>query len=204
LPIAPVSVGHARLHLDLPPPKGAAGAAAQGPALGFKLLAGPVQLPPEPVPGAPPLLWALGPGIAHLDLEGSLGGPFPLAATPLDWITRWRDGGGALTLHLVALDWGKLGASGTTRLALDANLQPVGSATVRLTGFGDTLDALAAAHAVPQRTADTAKAVLSLMARPQESGPPVVEAPLSLKDRTVLVGRIPLARMPPVQWSTAQ
>ena len=45
-----------------------------------------------------------------------------------------------------------------------------------------------------------AGAVLGLMARPQPSGPPVVEVPLSLQDRTLSLGRIPLLRLPELVW----
>ena len=53
---------------------------------------------------------------------------------------------------------------------------------------------------MPQRSAMAAGAVLALMARPQPSGPPVVEVPLSLQDRTLSLGRIPLLRLPELVW----
>ena len=39
------------------------------------------------------------------------------------------------------------------------------------------------------------------MARPSpDGGPPAVEAPLSLQNRTLALGRIPLLRLPELVW----
>jgi len=193
-----LTIGHAHgsasWHLD----------AGKGvPALSLAVQAGPIVLPSEPPAGAPQNLWALGNRLDRADLLASIDGPVVRAASPAAWATQWRDGGGTARLQVNALDWGRLSSSGTATLSLDAGLQPQGSATLRLAGFGETLDALAAARVIPPRTASTAKAVLSLMARPQASGPPVVEAPLTLQDRTLQFARFPLARMPELQWSAA-
>ena len=59
-----------------------------------------------------------------------------------------------------------------------------------------------AAHAVAPQTAFAGKALLGLMAQPQPDGSSVVEVPLTLKDRTLLLGRLPLARLPELVWPT--
>lgn len=176
-------------------------ALAGQPALSLAVRTEAMQLPPEPLAGVPGELWALGNQIRRLDLAIAVNGPVIRVASPMLWATAWRNGGGTATVTLAGLDWGSLGASGAATLSLDAALQPAGTATLRVSGFAETLDALAAARIVPARTVSTAKAVLSLMARPQPNGPAVVEAPLTLQDRTLQFARFPLARMPIVQWS---
>jgi hypothetical protein len=61
---------------------------------------------------------------------------------------------------------------------------------------------LVANHAVAPRTALAVNAVLGLMTTiPADGGAPQVELPLALRDRTVTLGQIPLARMPELVWS---
>ena len=55
------------------------------------------------------------------------------------------------------------------------------------------------------RTAMAAGAVLALMARsPAGGGAAVVEAPFSLQNRTLALGRIPLVRVPELVWRLPQ
>jgi hypothetical protein len=51
--------------------------------------------------------------------------------------------------------------------------------------------------------AKTAKVLLALMAHPSEGGGrPMVEVPLTLQQRSLNMGRIPLARLPEMIWPT--
>lgn len=164
------------------------------PALGFAVQATSLALPTQ-------FRWALGPAIASLNLDGTLAGPFP--ATP-DLTTRaaaWRDGGGALDLHRIALNWGPLDLTGNARLGLDQQLQPVGHATARVAGYDGTLDALAKAGALSPSAALAAKAVLSLMAKPAANGKPAeVDVPLRLQNSTLFMRNMPLVRLPVLDW----
>lgn len=145
--------------------------------------------------------WPLGPAVSRLAGEMVLTGPVP--ATP-DLATRaeaWRNGGGVLELRRIALAWGDVTLAGEASLHLDGRLQPAGSGTARLGGHGAALQALTGAGIMTPRGALAAGAMLSLMARPPAGGgPPVVEAPLSLRDRTLSLGPIPMARMPELIW----
>jgi hypothetical protein len=174
-------------------------AAGKGQAvLSFAVQSGPLVLPTGPA--LPSQLAAMGTRVDRLVLEGAVTGPVPPAPDPAATASAWRDGGGALTLQKLVLDWGKLSLEGSAQLGLDDRLQPTGQLTARLSGYAETLDALTAGGAVPPRTATAAKAVLSLMARPQQVGPAMVEVPLTLQNGTLLLGRIPLARMPELHW----
>lgn len=170
-------------------------AAQQGePALAVNLLAQGIALPPV-------RNWPLGPAIARLAADAVLTGPVPLAADLLQRAEGWRDGGGVLELHRLELEWGEARLSGSATLALDAQVQPMGAATARLTGHAAALDALQSAGVVTPRGAVAAKAVLGLMSRPAlQDGRPTVEVPFSLQDRTLALGRIPLVRLPELVW----
>lgn len=114
---------------------------------------------------------------------------------------RLAGGGGSLAIERLALGWGPLGLSASATIALDAQLQPMGTATARVLGYSEALDSLAAQNVITRRTATAAKAVLALIARTPEGGQtPEVEVPLTLQDRVLSMRQIPLARIPPLVW----
>lgn len=192
---AQLRVARMIFHADLHP-----SAAAGEPAVDLNLTAGPIDLPQSLAGGAQ--VQALGPHVDRLEMDAALSGPWSRAPDPVTRAAGWRDGGGSFTITRMALDWGKLTATGSATLAFDEKLQPMGTATMRLTGSDAALDGLAAAHAVAPQTAFAGKALLGLMAQPQPDGSSVVEVPLTLKDRTLLLGRLPLARLPELVWPT--
>jgi hypothetical protein len=156
---------------------------------------------PSPMPGGAS---ALGPRIASLALQGSLHGTLPPLADLAARAAAWRDGGGSLELVQVALGWGPLGVTGNATLALDEQLQPTGSGTLHLRGQNEALDALAAGHVVTPAAARVAGAMLGLLAHaPPGGGRPEVDVPLTLRERTLSVGRIPLVRVPELVWPSA-
>jgi hypothetical protein len=142
--------------------------------------------------------WPLGPSIGSVALQATLSGLGAGQPGP----SGWRDAGGRLDIRQMSIGWGPLGLTGQGRLALDGQLQPAGTASLRLVGAGPALDVLVANHAVAPRTALAVNAVLGRMTTiPADGGAPQVELPLALRDRTVTLGQIPLARMPELVWS---
>jgi hypothetical protein len=164
----------------------------------IRLSAEAITLPPPPAAQAP-----LGPHIASATVEGTLAGVLPAdAQSPAAAAAGWRDSGGAIVLHRMAIGWGPLGVTGSAKFALDAALQPDASATLRLVGMDETLSALAAAHAITPRAAQAAKAVAGLLTHtPEGGGAAGVEVPLTLHDGTVSMGMIPLATVGKLNWS---
>ncbi len=193
-----VTIALMRAHVETKP------AAAQGePAIGFSGSAEDIALPPRPAPA--PSSWPLGDHVASISLEGAVDGPLPRAPDIVARVTGWRDGGGTLEIHRLAVGWGPLGLTGSATLALDEQLQPMGAASIRMVGQAEALDTLATNQAITQRAAMAAKAVLSLMThQPDGGGTPEVEVPLTLQKQVLSVGRIPLARMAEWIWPSAQ
>jgi hypothetical protein len=145
--------------------------------------------------------WPLGPNISSLSMNGTLNGKLPDTRNITDWAEAWRDGGGSLEITHMAMGWGPLGLTSSATLALDDQLQPMGSGNGRIVGYADTLDKLAAAGMLTKSAATAAKAVLSLMAGTSDTDTPSsVDVPLTLQYRTLSIRQIPLVRLPEVDW----
>jgi hypothetical protein len=168
-------------------------------ALSLDLSAEAVALPPPPAP-QPALGRHIASATVTATLEGRLPPPSPdLAARA----AAWQRAGGMLRVQHMAMGWGPLGVTGTAAIGLDAALQPEGTGTVRVVGYDAALSALAAGGALTPAAAQAIRAVLTLLARtPEGGGAPEVELPLSLHEGVLRTGRIPLAKLPAVDWST--
>lgn len=190
-PAASVTVAAGQMRLVAKP------AAPQGEAaLSFDLHASDIVLPGN-------VTWPLGGTVASAALTGAVNGPVPLVPGLPARLAAWRDGGGALEVQHLGLDWGPLRVNATATMAVDDKLQPMGAGTAKLTGLSPALDAMAQAGVVKPQMATAAKAVLTLMSRPAPNGgEPETDLPLTLQDRRLLMGRIPLLRLPEIDWST--
>ena len=143
---------------------------------------------------------ALGRRIENLALTATVKGR--LAGTsPTEALAVWRDNGGILEIERLQLKWAALGLGADGTMALDANMQPEGAMTARITGFRKTVDALVGAGAVRPRDAVTARIVLNMLAKtPADGGPPVITAPLSAQDGRLYAGPVALMRLPVIRW----
>jgi hypothetical protein len=143
--------------------------------------------------------WPLGATVA------SLGGTLQLSSPNIasgqgarEEAAAWRDGGGRVSLHDGALRWGPLGLRGEAQLGLDGRLQPAGNGTADISGAAAALDALVDAKVIAPGIGATGKAVLSVM--PAAPGSTALRLPFVLRDNTLSVGPIPLARLNDVKW----
>lgn len=165
-----------------------------GPAVTFAASAEAIALPSV-------VKWPLGPNISSLTLDGTLNGPIPPAQDVTAWAEAWRDGGGSLAISHLTMGWGPLGLTSSATLALDEQLQPMGSGNGRVIGYAPTLDRLAAAGILTKSAATAAKAVLSLMAGAGDPDQPsTVDVPLTLQYRTLSMRQVPLVRLPELDW----
>jgi hypothetical protein len=145
--------------------------------------------------------WPLGTNISSLSLDGVVNGPLPQTRNITSWAETWRDGGGSVAISHFALGWGPLGLTSSATLALDDQLQPMGSGNGRIVGYAPTLDRLAAAGMLTKSAATAAKAVLSLMAGTTDADEPsAVDVPLTLQYRTLSMRQVPLVRLPELDW----
>jgi hypothetical protein len=164
------------------------------PAAKFALSAEAIVLPPT-------MKWPLGATISSLSLDGAVNGRFPATRGITQWATNWRDGGGSLEVSHMTMGWGPLGLTSSATLALDEQLQPMGSGSSRLVGYAETLDRLASAGILTRSAATAAKAVLSLLADTADNDTPSsVDVPLTLQYRTLSMRQVPLVRLPELDW----
>ena len=140
--------------------------------------------------------WPLGGLVKHLSASATLISPPVTGASSRAQAQSWHDGLGFLRIHALDLRWGPLLLQGDAQLGLDGKLQPAGSGTIHVAGYGEALDALASAHVIGPGLAATYKALLEVMAPP---GAPL-NVKVTLRDSTLFVGEIPLARVADVGW----
>jgi len=113
----------------------------------------------------------------------------------------WRDDGGTVEVRRLAITYGPITVNADGTLALDKAMQPVGAFTARVEGFFEAVDALRAAGLVRARDAVTAKMVLGALSRRGEGGRPSLTVPLTLQDRRLYAGPVPLVEFPEVPWT---
>ncbi len=146
--------------------------------------------------------WPLGATVSRLAADIGLASPALSGRSPLEQARAWRDWGGAVDITRLAVKWGPLDMSASATLGLDDKLQPAGHGRADVRGWEATIDALANGGTIPDGVAQTAKAVLGLMAPAPgaDGGAAPLSVPLTLKDSTVSIGTIPLLRVRPVAW----
>lgn len=163
-----------------------------------------VGLPPGLLgasPGAP--RQAPDPAVERVRFDAALTLPVPPGPSPTRRAAAWQAAGGRLRVEGLearwSARWGGLGVTGDGTVWLDAALQPVAQARLRLSGYAAALDALAASGALAPGGATAAKAVLGLMAEPGPGGPSV-QVPLRLDGGVIGMGLVPLLRLPALAW----
>lgn len=144
---------------------------------------------------------ALGDTISRFALDASLRGALDPTAADRERLAAWRDAGGTLEINDLTIVWGPLAIAGDGTLALDDNMQPEGAFTAKITGMADLVDALQQAGSISPRDAAVARISLAVLTRAQEGGaPPAAEVPVSIQDRVVSLGPVPLVQLPEITW----
>lgn len=148
-----------------------------------------------------PALAAFGRQVDSLVAEAVVTGPLPGGRDPVTRAEQWRDGGGTLEFRLLALQWGPVRGGANATVTLDDRLQPMGTATLRMSGADQVIRALAQAGTLPPASAAAAATALILLQRaPENGGPPQVQVPMTLEGSRLTVARVPLARIAPIAW----
>ena len=143
----------------------------------------------------------LGPAIERLEISADL--IRPILGGPLEnALTGWRDDGGTINVQRLSGAYGPLTMTADGTMALDGDLQPIGAFTARVEGFFETIDALRERGIIQARDAITAKMVLGVMSRRSGSGRSGLNLPLTIQERRLFAGPVPLAEIPEIFWSS--
>ncbi len=109
----------------------------------------------------------------------------------------WRDAGGMLALHRIAVTWSRFEVELGGVITLDAALQPEGTGMIAAGGLPEAIDAMVGAGVIPAGTARTAKTLLRFVPRTADGK---LTVPLALKARTLSAARLPVAVIPEIRW----
>ncbi len=143
----------------------------------------------------------LGSEVDSLTLTAEVTGTVAMTTSPVETLSLWRDDGGTVEVRRLALVYGPLDLQADGTMALDADLQPVGAFSARAEGFFETVDALRKRGLIRSSDAATAKLVLGVLARKADNGRAQISLPLSVQDRRLFAGPVPLAVLPRIDWT---
>jgi hypothetical protein len=137
--------------------------------------------------------------VEALSFDATIKGPMPLA--PLkDALVAWRDAGGAVELNGFAFTQGPLAVTGNATLALDAELQPEGAGTITTAGLSEALEILIRDGLIPADRALIARTTAKALEKPRPDGRLQATVGLSLQNRAVSFGPVPLFALQPIVW----
>ncbi|HLO77994.1 MAG TPA: DUF2125 domain-containing protein [Magnetospirillum sp.] len=137
--------------------------------------------------------------IGVAEITGRVLGALPHEA-PAQALSQWSADGGTVELDHVTLEWSPMAMEAQGTVALDPNGQPVASLAARIRGFAPLMDRLAEGGSIPADTANAAKLMLMLMAKPDAKGRPTVPVPVSVQDGALYLGSARVARVPAINW----
>ncbi len=112
-------------------------------------------------------------------------------------LQAWSNDGGTVEIAALSADWGPLGLGLGGTLALDPDLQPIASFSANITGFTETLTALAATRVVKPSSAALASIGLGLLAKPEgPNNAPTVTVPVTIQNGLVYLSSFKLTKLP--------
>lgn len=136
--------------------------------------------------------------VEQSSLLAELNRPPPWQWTP-EALEVWRKSGGKMEVERFNIVWGSLQLEATGTITVDRELRPLGAFDARVVGLQESLDALAAAGAIPQDQVFALQLLLlALSSETDAQGRKVLEVPLSFQQGRLFLGPIPLAELDPV------
>ncbi|NNE85424.1 MAG: DUF2125 domain-containing protein, partial [Alphaproteobacteria bacterium] len=146
-------------------------------------------------------LEVLGPAVEAFSTEIQIKGALDTRSADVEALTAWRDGGGTVEVASIELQWNTLRITANGTLALDGELQPVGSFATRIAGLEDFITAMEEGGVLSSSDASIARITLAVLTRASDDGgPPRAEIPITLQDRIVRLGPVALIQLPPIVW----
>jgi hypothetical protein len=165
----------------------------------INLAAREIRLPTDLL--ADSALEILGPLISAVSTEVLVKGDLDTGSADIAALTAWRDGGGTVEFSSIKLRWGPVRISADGTLALDGDLQPVGSFATRIAGLENFVTAMETSGVLSPSDAAIARVTLAILTRPSDDGGPNrAEIPITLQDRTLRLGPVALIQFPPIVW----
>jgi len=144
---------------------------------------------------------ALGSTITAFAVQTALHGPLEIEAVSADSLALWRDAGGTVEVESLELNWGPLRFAGDGTLVLDEALQPAGAFSARISGLDTLIDLLEQRGEIQSRQAAFVRIALAVLMRaPENGGPPEARVPVTIQNRVLSIGPVPLLQLEAVIW----
>ena len=144
--------------------------------------------------------------IDHIRGELSLAGRMRLDL-PLDQVvTQWYESSGSADIALLSIKWGELQVDTNGTLSLDESLQPLAAFSAEIYGLDEILNKLESLGYIHQNLLPLLKTSLSFL-RESKKGSEKTSKTLyhkigvTLQDSDVLIGSIPILKLPAINWS---
>jgi len=171
----------------------------QGASFEFNLATQGIRLPEGFLKAS--ALETLDPLIKAFSTELLVNGELDSGSVDINSLTAWRDGGGTVEFTSIELHWGPVQIAANGTLALDDDLQPVGSFATRIAGLEQFITAMETGGILSPNDAAIARITLSILTRaPEDGGPNHAEIPITLQERILRLGPVPLVQFPPIAW----
>jgi hypothetical protein len=117
-------------------------------------------------------------------------------------LSQWARSGGSLNVKQLEIGWSKLDISGTGTLALDPTLQPIAAFSGRVSGYSETLDAMANSGLIKPATAMVTRfALRALSSFTGDKKGDRIRVSLTIQDNFLHVGPVKLIKLPKIIWN---
>jgi hypothetical protein len=117
-------------------------------------------------------------------------------------LSQWARSGGALNVKQLEIGWSKLDISGTGTLALDSALQPIAAFSGRVSGYDETLDAMANGGLIKPATAMVTRFALRALSNfTGDKKGDRIRVSLTIQDNYLHVGPVKLIKLPKIIWN---
>jgi hypothetical protein len=185
---ARVQVGSAHATITVPPrpPHG-----PSEPMTGLAVDASQVKLPVAVGP--------LGDTIQELDFDAMVKGATQNGKLR-DAAAAWRDAGGTIEFDNIRLKWRALGATAAGTIALDQDLQPIGSFSGAIQGYDHILTTLVQNGQMRATDAGLARIALTMLAKTGPDGNPEIRTAFRVQNGQMFLGPAKLGTAPRLNW----
>lgn len=130
----------------------------------------------------------------EIDVKAHFSGYQGKNSIPLT-LAEWRDGGGVLEIDYAKITWQPIVFEAEGTLTYDKDMYPLGSFSTHLIGHQEALSHMTELGCMNKKNAMWAVFALDLLSKQDEKGNKVLSVPLTLQDRKLTLGAIPLFKM---------
>lgn len=130
----------------------------------------------------------------EVDLKAHFSGYQGKNSVPLT-LAEWRDGGGVLEIDYAKIIWQPIVFEAEGTLTYDKDMYPLGSFSTRIIGHQEALSHMTKLGCMNKKNAMWAGFALDLLSKEDEKGTKILTIPLTLQDRKLTLGAIPLFNM---------